>query len=167
MGLCTSCTSTTTISTSKLISQDGKLQEFSYPVRVSYLLSKHPNVFICNSDELQYDDVVHPVDEDDELQPGQLYFALPVSKLRRPLMAEEMAALAVKANAAMGGGGGGGKCGCRKGRGYFGGGGGGGDTKVADLESAKSATVKSMKTNGRNNNKKKKGSLGKLSAIPE
>ncbi|KAK9678202.1 hypothetical protein RND81_11G195500 [Saponaria officinalis] len=161
MGLCTSCTSTI-VATSKLILQDGKLQEFSYPVRVAYILSKNPNIFICNSDDMQYDDVLTAVDEDDELQPGQLYFALPLSKLRHPLLAEEMAALAVKANAAMKGGGGE-KCGCRKTNGYFGGEEREGKSKVADLGSA---TVRSMRRSGGRNGGKR-SVLAKLSAIPE
>ena len=101
MGICASCESTAVAATAKLILQDGRLQEFSYPVKVSYVLSKDPNCFICNSDEMEFNVVVSAVRDDEELQPGQLYFALPLSKLQRPLHAEEMAALAVKANAAL------------------------------------------------------------------
>ncbi|GAB4848908.1 hypothetical protein Ancab_003720 [Ancistrocladus abbreviatus] len=100
MGICSSCESTS-VATAKLILQDGRLQEFSYPVKVSYVLQKDPACFICNSDEMEFDDVVKAICEDEELQPGQIYFALPLSRLRRPLQAEEMAALAVKASAAL------------------------------------------------------------------
>ena len=67
---------------------------------------------------MDFDDVVYAVDEDDELQLGQLYFALPLERLNQRMQAEEMAALAVKASSALmkgGGGGGGGmeKCGSR------------------------------------------------------
>nr|GFD09757.1 hypothetical protein [Tanacetum cinerariifolium] len=50
---------------------------------------------------MEFDDVVSAVRDEDVLQPGQLYFALPLSRLRRPLGAEEMAALAVKASSAL------------------------------------------------------------------
>lgn len=100
MGICCSCESPT-VATAKLISQDGKLQEFPYPVKVSHVLQKDPTCFICNSDEMEFDDLLSAVNADDELQPGQLYFALPLSRLKRPLQAEEMAALAVTASSAL------------------------------------------------------------------
>ncbi|KAK9990506.1 hypothetical protein SO802_025491 [Lithocarpus litseifolius] len=113
MGICSSSDSTN-VATAKLILQDGRLQEFSYPVKVSYVLQKNPSCFICNSDEMDFDDVVSAVNDEDELQLGQLYFALPLSKLQYPLQAEEMAALAVKANSALMKGTGGEKCRCRR-----------------------------------------------------
>ncbi|KAL6220501.1 hypothetical protein ACLB2K_008257 [Fragaria x ananassa] len=50
---------------------------------------------------MDFDDVVSAVNKDDELHPGQLYFALPMTWLKHPLQAEEMAALAVKASSAL------------------------------------------------------------------
>ncbi|KAM0039737.1 hypothetical protein Hdeb2414_s0012g00385731 [Helianthus debilis subsp. tardiflorus] len=102
MGICSSCESTS-VATAKLISHDGRLHEFSYPVKVSYVLRSNPSSFICNSDEMEFDDVVSAISDDEELQLGQLYFALPLSRLRRPLQPEEMAALAVKASSALAG----------------------------------------------------------------
>ncbi|TYI40897.1 hypothetical protein ES332_A02G195900v1 [Gossypium tomentosum] len=115
MGICSSCESTQ-ITTAKLILQDGRLQEFPYPVKVSYVLQRNPMCFICNSDEMDFDDVVSAIEEDEELQPGQLYFALPLTWLKHPLQAEEMAALAVKASSALmkSGGCGGEKSGSRR-----------------------------------------------------
>lgn len=101
MGICSSCDSTC-VATAKLILEDGRLQEYPYPVKVSLLLQKNPASFICNSDEMAFDDVVSPVGDDEELQLGQLYFALPLSRLKRRLPAEDMAALAVKASYALG-----------------------------------------------------------------
>ncbi|KAK9285041.1 hypothetical protein L1049_024225 [Liquidambar formosana] len=112
MGICSSCESTS-VATAKLILQDGRLEEYSYPVKVSYVLQKNPTCFICDSDELDFNDVVSAINDDEELQPGQLYFALPLSKLRRPLQAEEMAAMAVKASSALMKSGGD-KCGCHR-----------------------------------------------------
>ncbi|OVA18620.1 Protein of unknown function DUF4228 [Macleaya cordata] len=100
MGICSSCESTSVV-TAKVILQDGQLQEFSYPVKVSYVLMKNPSCFICNSDEMEFDDQLSAINDDEELQPGQLYFALPLSKLRYPLTPEEMASLAVKASSAL------------------------------------------------------------------
>ncbi|TXG59549.1 hypothetical protein EZV62_014122 [Acer yangbiense] len=111
MGICSSCESTH-VATAKLVLQDGRLQEYSYPVKVSYVLQKNPSCFICNSDEMDFDDVVSAISEDEELQPGQLYFALPLNRLKLPLQPEEMAALAVKASAALMKSGD--KCVCRK-----------------------------------------------------
>ncbi|KAL5704959.1 hypothetical protein ACHQM5_023315 [Ranunculus cassubicifolius] len=99
MGNCTSYGSAS-ISVAKLILQNGEMEEFSYPVRVSYLLEKYPSCFICDSDSLEYDDFVSAIYGDEQLQPGHLYFALPLSKSKYPLQAEEMAALAVKASMA-------------------------------------------------------------------
>ncbi|CAN1190973.1 hypothetical protein LINPERPRIM_LOCUS39818 [Linum perenne] len=104
MGNCRSSQSTrvASSSTAKLILPDGKLQEFAYSVKASYVLQRNPAThFICNADEMEFDDVVSAVHEEDELQPGQLYFALPVSWLNHPLQPEEMAALAVKASSAL------------------------------------------------------------------
>ncbi|KAL2522878.1 uncharacterized protein Fot_26801 [Forsythia ovata] len=62
---------------------------------------------------MDFDDVVSAVSDDEVLQPGQLYFALPLSRLKRRLKAEEMAALAVKASSALTKSGGD-KCRCRR-----------------------------------------------------
>uniref|UniRef100_A0A0D3GF29 DUF4228 domain-containing protein n=1 Tax=Oryza barthii TaxID=65489 RepID=A0A0D3GF29_9ORYZ len=66
--------------------------------------------FVCCSDELHFDasaramaahDALRPGQLYFVLPPGQLYFVLPVSALRRPLSGHDMAALAVKASAAL------------------------------------------------------------------
>lgn len=111
MGNC-STSSSTQVATAKLILHDGRLQEYSYPVKASYVLQKYPMCFICNSDEMDFNDVVTAIDDDEELQPGQLYFALPLTRLKHRLQAEEMAALAVKASSALMKSGGGEKCCC-------------------------------------------------------
>ncbi|OIW09745.1 hypothetical protein TanjilG_14268 [Lupinus angustifolius] len=89
------------IATAKLILHDGVLQEFSYAVKVSFLLQKYPTYFICNSNDMDFDDVVTAIDEDEVLETGELYFAIPLSKLKLKLQADEMAALAVKASLAL------------------------------------------------------------------
>ncbi|CAN6910770.1 unnamed protein product [Brassica oleracea] len=112
MGICSS-TESTQVATAKLILQDGRMMEFTKPVKVGYVLLKNPMCFICNSDDMEFDEALSAISADEELQLGQIYFALPLRYLRQPLQAEEMAALAAKANSALmrsGGGGGGGSC---------------------------------------------------------
>lgn len=102
MGNCI-CSSfeTTQVTTAKVVVYDGTMQEFSDPVKVSYLLQLYPACFICDSDEMAFDDFVTAVHEDEELKLGQLYFALPLSQLKRHLPPQQMAALAVTAHSAL------------------------------------------------------------------
>ncbi|XP_076921530.1 uncharacterized protein LOC143582975 [Bidens hawaiensis] len=114
MGLCTSCYSgntTTATTTVKLILFNGQLREFTSPVKV-FLLNDGVCFFICNSDEMDFDKYVTAMCGESELLPGQLYFELPASWLNRRLTAEDMAALAVKAGAALMVSGGKVGCGC-------------------------------------------------------
>ncbi|KAG2244891.1 hypothetical protein Bca4012_022323 [Brassica carinata] len=113
MGICSSSESLQ-VATAKLILLDGRMMEFTKPVKVGYVLLKNPMCFICNSDDMEFDEALSAISADEELQLGQIYFALPLRYLRQPLQAEEMAALAAKANSALmqsgGGGGRGGSC---------------------------------------------------------
>ncbi|KAD5960275.1 hypothetical protein E3N88_11747 [Mikania micrantha] len=99
--------STTSVSNSNsalIISSTGELQPYSTPVFVSDVIqteSETEGFFVCNSDKLCYDEHITPLDAIDELHAGQIYFVLPVSKLRNRLSASEMAALAVKASVAL------------------------------------------------------------------
>lgn len=116
MGICSSYESTQ-VATAKLILQDGRMMEFTSPVRAGYVLQKNPMCFICNADDMDFDDVVSAISADEELQLGQLYFALPLSSLHQSFKPEEMAALAVKASSALmrsGGSCGRDKCRCRR-----------------------------------------------------
>lgn len=100
MGICSSSGPSTTV-TAKLILEDGRLEQFHVPVRVSQILQRNPSCFICNADDLGFDDLVSAINDDEELELGQLYFELPVSWLDTPIKAQEMAALAVKASLAV------------------------------------------------------------------
>ncbi|XP_058753602.1 uncharacterized protein LOC131626784 [Vicia villosa] len=113
MGNCSSFDSSY-VETAKVVVHDGTMKEFSYAVKVSYLLQLYPGCFICDSDDIGFDDVVLPMHEDEVLLLGQLYFALPLNRLRRPLPVREIAALAVKASSAINKCGAGGKVGCRR-----------------------------------------------------
>ncbi|KAH7689718.1 hypothetical protein IHE45_02G001400 [Dioscorea alata] len=107
MGICQSCDVTAAASvpamsmTAKVVLQDGQLEEYTSPITVSHVLNKSPSSFICNSDDMELGDFLSALSADDELHPGQLYFLLPVSMLRRRLQPEDMAALAVRASSAL------------------------------------------------------------------
>lgn len=108
MGVCSSCEATVPIvtTTAKLVLPDEKLQEFDRPVKVSQVLlqkdsTNSNNYFVCNSDEMEYNGFLLAMSRDEELQMGQLYFLLPQSMLKKPLHADDMAALAVKASTAL------------------------------------------------------------------
>ncbi|KAI3745561.1 hypothetical protein L6452_07961 [Arctium lappa] len=84
-----------------VISPTGELRPYSTPVFVSDVLQSQPSFFLCNSDNLSYDQLITPLDAQDELDAAQIYFLLPISKLHHRLTASEMAALAVKASLAL------------------------------------------------------------------
>lgn len=92
-------------STANIITITGEFRQFVTPILVSQALeqveSSPSESFICNSDSLYYDETIPALKSDQELQPGEIYFVLPNSKLLYPLTASEMAALAIKASAAL------------------------------------------------------------------
>ncbi|CAN6167479.1 unnamed protein product [Urochloa humidicola] len=100
--------------TAKVVGLDGSMTQFAAPVSAHQALtavatagivtasSPSQSHFLCCSDELDFDAPVRALGPRDALQPGQLYFALPASMLQRPLSTQDMAALAVKASAALG-----------------------------------------------------------------
>lgn len=80
---------------------DGCLRRYSLPIRVFQVLDSESGVFLCNSDSLSFDDYIPKLAPDDRLQPAQIYFILPVSKLNYRVTGRDMAALAVKASVAL------------------------------------------------------------------
>ncbi|CAL5087601.1 unnamed protein product [Urochloa decumbens] len=100
--------------TAKVVGLDGSMAQFAAPVMAHQALaaiatagitafsSSLSPYFLCCSDEMDFDAPVRALAARDALRPGQLYFALPASMLQRPLSAQDMAALAVKASAALG-----------------------------------------------------------------
>lgn len=91
--------------TTNVITINGELRRFTLPIKVSQiLLQLHDSAsssFICNSDNLYYDQITPALRSDCELQSGQIYFVLPNTKLHYPLTPSEMASLAVKATTAL------------------------------------------------------------------
>ncbi|CAD5169589.1 uncharacterized protein LOC135672889 [Musa acuminata AAA Group] len=107
MGGCSSCASAAAVvvgaaGTAKVVLPDGGLREYSRPVTAAGALGKDAACFfVCDADEMEFDAFVSGVGAKEELRPGQLYFALPRSMLKRRLQAEDLARLAVKASAAL------------------------------------------------------------------
>ncbi|XP_071705338.1 uncharacterized protein [Rutidosis leptorrhynchoides] len=85
-----------------VISNKGELRQYPTPIFVSEVLQlEDPSSFICNSDKLYYDENLIPLNVEDELDAGQIYFILPKTMLSHRLSASDMAALAVKASTAL------------------------------------------------------------------
>ncbi|GFP87181.1 hypothetical protein PHJA_000861800 [Phtheirospermum japonicum] len=91
--------------TADVISLNGELRRYPLPVAASQVLQfealSPDSFFVCNSDRLFFDDYVPRLEPEDELEPAEIYFVLPVSKLQHRLAASDMAALAVKASVAI------------------------------------------------------------------
>ncbi|KAI3695554.1 hypothetical protein L1987_78551 [Smallanthus sonchifolius] len=110
MGNCSSCYSGSNATNApkvKIVLLDGQLREFSSPMKV-FLVAPPLNYltndvcsFICNADEMDFDNYVTAMSGEEELRPGQLYFELPASWLNRRLTTEDMASMAVKAGKAL------------------------------------------------------------------
>ncbi|WVZ60495.1 hypothetical protein U9M48_010508 [Paspalum notatum var. saurae] len=115
MGACNSCEATAAVaaaprSTSaeaRVVLADGSLRRFpggtraSQAVKAASASGAAASWFLCSADGLELGGAVAAVGSDEALQPGQLYFVLPAAMRRRPLQAEEMAALAIRASAAL------------------------------------------------------------------
>jgi PADRE domain len=98
----TKCSSVTGQPTMRVITPDGSLQEFAAPVKASsVLVNTGETHFLCNSDMLYFDSEISEVGSAELLQPGQLYFMLPISMRGSVLSGLDMAALAVKASSAL------------------------------------------------------------------
>lgn len=88
-----------------VVTLNGELRRYSLPATVSQVLQSHSpsrdSFFLCNSDRLYFNDYIPSLDLHEELEPAQIYFLLPSTRLQRLLTASDMAALAVKASLAL------------------------------------------------------------------
>lgn len=84
-----------------VIQSNGKLQEFKQPIRAGNLLSQNPSCFVCCSETMNVDSFPVQMAEDDELQVGQLYFLMPISKSHSLITLQDLCTLAIKASAAI------------------------------------------------------------------
>uniref|UniRef100_A0ACD5X930 Uncharacterized protein n=1 Tax=Avena sativa TaxID=4498 RepID=A0ACD5X930_AVESA len=106
MGLCVSCDAAADgAATARVVLPSGELREYSHPVTAALALEEvshgEKGWFLCDADAMGFEGSVAAVAGDVELRPGQIYFVLPAEMLRRSLSLEEVAALAVKASAAL------------------------------------------------------------------
>jgi hypothetical protein len=93
----------------RVIAADGSLKELPAPcplAAVSDVLGLDGDTpvassFVCNADALYFNEHPPALVPGDMLRPGQMYFVLPADLLGRPLSADDMAALAVRASAAL------------------------------------------------------------------
>ncbi|XP_047046251.1 uncharacterized protein LOC124651160 [Lolium rigidum] len=93
------------VATAKVVGLDGSMTQYAAPVTARDALGdksrQGASVFLCSSDELRFDAPPRALADEEALQPGWLYFVLPVSMLRLALSGHEMAALAVRASSAL------------------------------------------------------------------
>ncbi|CAL4944288.1 unnamed protein product [Urochloa decumbens] len=117
MGACNSCEATavaaapgTTPAEARVVLADGALRRFPGGTRASQAVkavsatgagAPAGALFLCSADGLELGGAVAAMGAEEPLQPGQLYFVLPAAMRRRPLQAEEMAALAIRASSAL------------------------------------------------------------------
>ncbi|KAI3437417.1 uncharacterized protein J3R85_005399 [Psidium guajava] len=89
--------------TIKIVQADGKVQELREPLQARHITSQnHPSFFLCSSESLSLDSCPPQVDEEEELQAGQIYFLLPIALAHRPLRLPDLCVLAIKASSALG-----------------------------------------------------------------
>ncbi|KAF0888341.1 hypothetical protein E2562_014166 [Oryza meyeriana var. granulata] len=103
MGICVSCDAAEEGAvTARVVMPGGELREYSQPVTAAMALEEAgEGWFLCDADGVGFEGHVVAVAGDEELRPGQIYFVLPAEVRRRSLTREEVAALAVKASAAL------------------------------------------------------------------
>ncbi|KAJ4827581.1 hypothetical protein Tsubulata_004810 [Turnera subulata] len=90
-------------STIKIIQVDGKLQVLKQPVQARNKTSQQdPNCFLCSLESMSIGNSVQRVPDEEELQPGQIYFLLPLSLASKPLSLPDLCGLAIKASSALG-----------------------------------------------------------------
>ncbi|KAL5980055.1 hypothetical protein ACLOJK_036522 [Asimina triloba] len=91
--------------TATVISVNGALRQYPLSINASQVLgletTSPSSFFLCNSDNLFFDEYIPPLDSTIQLQVGHIYFVLPLDRLQYPLTAREMAAMAVKASIAL------------------------------------------------------------------
>ncbi|WOG84668.1 hypothetical protein DCAR_0103852 [Daucus carota subsp. sativus] len=88
-------------STTKVIRDDGKVQEFKDSIKASYILSRNPNYFLCSSESMYIDSCAQQVPMDDMLQLRHIYFLIPSSKSCVPFSLHDLCSLAIKASTAL------------------------------------------------------------------
>ncbi|KAJ0010844.1 hypothetical protein Pint_34557 [Pistacia integerrima] len=87
--------------TVKIIHLDGRLQEFREPIEARNVLSQNPNCYLCSSESMFIGSQVPHLAKEEQLQQGQIYFLMPLSKSQAPLTLQDLCSLAIKASSAL------------------------------------------------------------------
>ncbi|KAK8674029.1 hypothetical protein V6N13_112333 [Hibiscus sabdariffa] len=85
----------------KVVHMDGRVQELRQSVQAKNILSQNPGHFLCSSESMSIGTCVPPVPDDEELQPAQIYFLLPLSQSHKPLSLPDLCSLAIKASSGL------------------------------------------------------------------
>ncbi|KAM0905035.1 hypothetical protein ACQ4PT_017627 [Festuca glaucescens] len=92
-------------STAMVLQPTGELREYTPPATAARVLQDSVEAgrgwFLCDADAIGFEGTVSAVGGAEELLPGQIYFALPADALCNGLRREDIAALAVRASAAL------------------------------------------------------------------
>ncbi|KAE8695187.1 hypothetical protein F3Y22_tig00110733pilonHSYRG00395 [Hibiscus syriacus] len=84
----------------KVVDMNGGVQELKQPIQAKKIISQNPNCFLCSSESMSIGTCVPQVPDDEELQPGKIYFLMPLSHSHIPLSLPDLCALAIKASSA-------------------------------------------------------------------
>ncbi|XP_047062827.1 uncharacterized protein LOC124670361 [Lolium rigidum] len=92
-------------STAMVLLPTGELREYPPTATAARVLKDSVDAgagwFLCDADAMGFDGAVSAVGAGEELRPGQIYFVLPAEARRNGLRREDIAALAVRASAAL------------------------------------------------------------------
>ncbi|XP_047063091.1 uncharacterized protein LOC124670662 [Lolium rigidum] len=92
-------------STAMVLLPTGELREYPPTATAARVLKDSVDAgtgwFMCDADAMGFDGAVAAVGGAEELRPGQIYFVLPTEARRNGLRREDIAALAVRASAAL------------------------------------------------------------------
>ncbi|KNA20145.1 hypothetical protein SOVF_054060 [Spinacia oleracea] len=95
----TSCIITSNSKT-KVLKWDGGLRVYSRPVKAAELMLNNPGQFVCPFSIVQIGNRVTGLLADDELEPHNLYFLLPMDLLYSVLTTDEVSYMSTKAQKA-------------------------------------------------------------------
>jgi hypothetical protein len=94
--------------TALVLMPSGEMREYPRPTTAARVLEdattsdgNSEDWFLCDADGMGFDGAVPAVRDAEPLRAGQIYFVLPATARRRGLRREEVAALAVRASAAL------------------------------------------------------------------
>lgn len=85
-----------------VVSVDGSLIEYTVGITAANVIEANgKGCILCNSDKLLFDSYPPVASPEEKLEQGQIYFLLPISELGHRLTGADVAALALRASAAL------------------------------------------------------------------